>query len=306
MKYTHVTHPNPKRRTWLKALPCLALSMASAGSRAEAFELRLLLGDEGEEDAQELVKGLAAHFSGLLVHTQVSGFSSGKGPMVNVAVGPVALKAILGSGVSGPVVSVLTSSVGYTAALAQVPARASGTTAIFAEASPLQQLQWVVALFGRRVLVGVLVTPLCEFLVPQLEQAGLEVGVELRLVRVAAGDDVGRAWQRLGGASVVLALPDPAVLNVQNLRGVLEAAYRRNQAVVGFSEGMVQAGALGAAYASVADTVAHLREVVLATAAGRMPAPQFGRYWRVRVNPRVARSMNLVATEAVLKMGRRP
>lgn len=76
--------------------------------------------------------------------------------------------------------------------------------------------------------------------------------------------------------------------------------------MIGFSTSMVAAGALAAAYSNVDDTIAHLGEVVDLFQSGRMPEPQYPKYWRVAINESVARSLNVVISDAARGMGDRP
>jgi putative tryptophan/tyrosine transport system substrate-binding protein len=88
--------------------------------------------------------------------------------------------------------------------------------------------------------------------------------------------------------------------------GVNKSTYRRGQPMIGFSMSMVSAGTLAATYSSVDDTVAHLGEVVDAIESARTPEPQYPKYWRVAINENVARSLNVVISDAVRSMGNRP
>jgi ABC-type uncharacterized transport system substrate-binding protein len=76
--------------------------------------------------------------------------------------------------------------------------------------------------------------------------------------------------------------------------------------MIGFSTSMVAAGTLAAAYSSVDDTVAQLGEVIDMLQSGRVPEPQYPKYWRVAINESVARSLNVVINDAARGMGNRP
>jgi hypothetical protein len=93
--------------------------------------------------------------------------------------------------------------------------------------------------------------------------------------------------------------------DITNIEPLL-STYRRGQPMIGFSTSMVAAGTLAAAYTGVDDTIAHLGEVVDSLQSGRMPEPQYPKYWRVAINESVARSLNVVISDAARGMGNRP
>jgi putative tryptophan/tyrosine transport system substrate-binding protein len=227
---------------------------------------------------------------------------------VYVALNAAALAAAASVDLGAPLVALLASSESYWAQVRQ-PARAksrSPVTAIFAEASPLHQLQLIARIFERRVSVGVLLTDATAHVEPLLRQAARDTGQDLQVEYVATGGDVLQALVRVGSANVVLAVPDRGLYTAANLRDILESTYRRGQPMIGFSTSMVAAGTLAAAYPSIEDTVAHLGELIQAIETGRMPDPQYPKYWRVAINESVARSLNVVVSDAVRSMGNRP
>ena len=115
-----------------------------------------------------------------------------------------------------------------------------------------------------------------------------------------------RELNRLTAADVLLAVPDTGIFSPDNFRDILESTYRRGQPVVCYSQGMVTAGCLAAAYASVEDIAAQAAETVAQVDAGRVPPPRYPAYWRVAVNDSVARSLNIVIGEHVRGLGERP
>ena len=83
--------------------------------------------------------------------------------------------------------------------------------------------------------------------------------------------------------------------------------YRNGQAVVGFSAALVRAGALATTYSEVEEINAQLEELVNDyDGNGRLPEPQFPKYFRTLINEDVARSLNLVVDEIARNFAYRP
>ena len=76
--------------------------------------------------------------------------------------------------------------------------------------------------------------------------------------------------------------------------------------MIGFSEALVNAGTLASAHSDISDTLTHLQAVVGSIADGRLPEPQYPKYWRVAINDNVARSLDVVIDDAARRMGDRP
>jgi ABC-type uncharacterized transport system substrate-binding protein len=106
---------------------------------------------------------------------------------------------------------------------------------------------------------------------------------------------------------VLLALPDNAVFNAENIRNILLSTYRHKQAVVGFSSDMVRAGALASTYSDIEDINVQVAETAAQfVATGTLPSPQFPRYFRTVINEGVARSLDVHIDSAARGFARRP
>ena len=162
------------------------------------------------------------------------------------------------------------------------------------------------ALYARRVGVGVLLTESTAAQETELRRAARSADLDIDVQFVERGENAVRALTRVASSTVLLAVPDRDLYTVDNLRNLLESTYRRGQGVIGFSASLVNAGTLAAAYSSIDDTVAQVGEVAATMAAGRLPDPQYPRYWRVAVNDSVARSLNVVVSDAARRLGNFP
>jgi len=283
----------------------IAPAYGTAQGFARSYELRVVTADESVVTRQ-ILQSLQRRYPALQGSSDANALAARKGPAVYLALGPSALRAALSVELDAPIISLFTSSQAYAELVGRGPPNRQQVTAIYAEASPTQQMQLISRLFGRRVTVGVLITENTAYLQPLLRQAARNANLELDIERVQRDDSVVRALTRVSAAGALLAVPDSALYTPATLRNVLESTYRRNQPVVGFSTALVAAGTMATAYSTIDDVIAQLDEVLDATSAGRTPEPQFPRYWRVAINESVARSLNVIVNDNVRTLGERP
>jgi ABC-type uncharacterized transport system substrate-binding protein len=183
----------------------------------------------------------------------------------------------------------------------------SAVTAIYAEPSPFDQLRLVSSLYKRRVNVAVLVSDKNEHLLPALRLAASLANVDLTIEFVSREDNLNRILNRVSDSPVLLAIPDHAIYNPENIRTILLTSYRHNQSVVGFSTAFVKAGAVASTYSEIDDVITQLDEMIRQfETSGRLPPPQFPKYFNVSVNDNVARSLNLIVDDGTRKLTRKP
>lgn len=229
-------------------------------------------------------------------------------PAVYVTVGPTALRTLLTRPASGAVIALFTANHLYNEIVTGAPeARRLTVTGIYADPSPADQFRLIAAMFKKRVAVAVLITERTAHLLPTLSAAAVQTDTDLLIERIGTADLLDRALNRGSTAQVLLALPDSSIYNSQAVRHILLSTYRRNQAVVGFSESLVNAGALASTYSTIEDIIVQLREMLVEYAtAGRLPNPQFPKYFRVATNDHVARSLNVLIDDSVRQLARKP
>jgi hypothetical protein len=298
--------PNAGRRNVMRFVLVAASGWLSAPPAMARAEVRALTSDDTPA-TRHVVETLSRRFAGLVVGSDVGSLARRNGRAIYLSVGPAALQQAIASDLQASVVSLFTSSQAFNRIMAGSASSSRRTlTAIYAEASPAHQLRLISAIFQRRVSVGVLLTEGTAHLEPLLARAARDADLELQVRHVAPGANIVRELNRVGSSTVVLALPDASLYSADNVRSILESTYRRAQPVVGFSQGMVAAGALASAYSSVEDVVAQAEELVAELEAGRTPEPRYPAYWRVAINDSVARSLNLVIGDNVRTLGDRP
>lgn len=125
------------------------------------------------------------------------------------------------------------------------------------------------------------------------QQAGLTLGIE---AATNPGDLFAVQRELLRDNEVLLALPDPQVLNQTTLMSYLVSAYRARVPVIGFSQSFTEAGALVSVFSTPEQIGRQLGEIVTGMANGRAARPArliYPRYFKVYVNRQVARSLEL-------------
>ena len=281
------------------ALSCLAAAMACAApaTPTQGYRFQIVTGDDSSVTrriADDLYKRLVPTFAGF--RTELAQ----RRRMVLVAIGPTALRDAALRPCDCVVIAAFTSSQVWRDVMAQVaPARAATMTAIYAEPAPADQLALISLLYGRPARVAAIVAD------PRFFAASL--GGAADLYAFAEGDDINRLLNRIAQTEVLLALPDNAVFNAENIRNILLSTYRHKQAVIGFSSDMVRAGALASTYSDIEDINVQVAETVAQfVATGALPAPQFPRYFQTVINEGVARSLDVTVDSAARSFARRP
>ncbi len=275
----------------------LALSACTANAgQATGFRFQIVTGDDSDVTrriAEDLYKRLVPIFSGF--RTELAQ----RRRMLYVAIGPTALREAAAHRCDCVVISAFTSAQVWRSVMAGVsPAQAARMTAVYAEPAPADQLRLATLLYGRTVRVAAILGPETGFLRPALQD-------EVEVQTVAPGEDINLVLDRFGRAEVLLALPDGAVYNTENIRNILLSTYRRKQGVIGFSSDMVKVGALATTYSEIGDINAQVAEVAAAfVRTGELAPPRFPRYFRTIINEGVARSLDLRVPDAARKLAR--
>jgi hypothetical protein len=276
-------------RAALLALALLATAPAHA-EQVHGFRFHIVTGDDSAQTrriADDLYKRLVPLSA--MFRTELAQ----RRRMVYVAIGPVALRDVAGRKDDSVVISAFTSSQVWRAIAAGVtPARAAAMTAVYAEPAPADQLRLAALLYRRKVSVATILGADTGYLKPVLH--GIAAVEEL-----APGDDINRVLNRIAPNEVLLAMPDSAVYNAENIRNILLSTYRHKQGVIGFSADMVKAGALASTYSDIADINAQVAELAEAfVVSGELAPPQFPRYFSTIVNEGVARSLDIEVDDA--------
>ncbi len=100
-------------------------------------------------------------------------------------------------------------------------------------------------------------------------------------------------------STVLLVLPDEAILNAGTIRNILLETYRVQVPMVGLSASYVRAGALCAVYSTPQQIARQtVTALVQFAATGKLPLSQHSNEFEVQVNRQVARSLGLHVPDA--------
>lgn len=294
------------RRLFLGAAgSAVAAPMLARAVGHRDLDIRILVGEDGAATS-EILKAFLARFPAARVVQSPAPASDHRTGQIYVALGAAALQAAVMSGTPTPVLALFTSNEAYTRVVNGAERRPGYLSALFAEASPVQQLKLARTLYKRRIGVIVLFSAATVHLQPLVEDAAEASDVELHARVLNADDNVVRALLDQRDAQAVLMIPDRRLYTADNLRNVLESTYRRQLGVIGFSPSLVRAGALAAAYSTIEDVLAQARTIIESLAVGRTLAAQYPVYWRVLINERVANSLDVVVEDADRGLGNIP
>jgi hypothetical protein len=283
-------------RSLFAALALAALPLAARADDIKGYRFQIVTADDSavtRRIVDDLYKRLAPTFT--VFRTELAQ----RRRMLIVTIGPAALHEVAKRHCDCAVISAFTSSQVFRSVVGTMPPpRASATTAVYAEPAPADQLRLISLLYARPVRIAAIVGRNTGFLKPALDG-------EVEVQDYVQGDDINRVLSRIAQTEVLLALPDSAIYNTENIRNILLSTYRHKQALVGFSSDMVKAGALATTYSEIEDINAQVAEMASSyVASGVLPPPQFPRYFRTAVNEGVARSLDVKVSDEVRHFAR--
>lgn len=270
----------------LAARVTVVLSSDSAPYQEVYQVIRAVLDDSGHDVVREYAAALPARSLG--------------DAKLAVAVGVGAADAVAAQPGRTPVLAVLVPRVWYQktgqARLADTGRRA--VSAIYLDQPFERQALLIRLAFPEARRVGVLLSAGQRGLVDDIE-AGL------RTQKLALSYELVSEDQRLAlplesvltEADVLLAVPDPQVLNASTAQSLLLTSYRYRDPVVGYSRSLTRAGALLSLHSSPAQIGRQAAAWVsnaLNAPAVRLPPPAYPAHFSVSVNEQVARSLGLV------------
>jgi putative tryptophan/tyrosine transport system substrate-binding protein len=185
--------------------------------------------------------------------------------------------------------------------------RVRRVSAVFVEQPITRQLDLISLAFPAKSRIGAVFGPTSVALAGDIQDIARDRGFALNRIDVADASGVYPALQKiLQHSDLLLALPDPVALNASTAHGVLVTSYRAQVPVVGFSQAMVDAGALVAVYSTARQQGRQGAEIAgrVLTGEAELPAPQYPRYFTVGVNFIAARSLGLrMEDESALAAG---
>ncbi|MGJ7516111.1 ABC transporter substrate-binding protein [Pseudomonas baetica] len=140
--------------------------------------------------------------------------------------------------------------------------------------------------------VGVLYDSHSEFLLKELRQAALPLGLEVVTERWDNIHDSRPLQTLLNNSDVLLGLDDPDLYNPKTAKNLLLSSYSRQLALIGPNAGFVKAGSLASTYSDQSDWLAILDEL-LDQPPTTWPRTHYPPRFKVSSNPQVARSLGI-------------
>lgn len=160
-----------------------------------------------------------------------------------------------------------------------------------------RQLNLIRLAFPNRKRVGALLGPDSAMQLPALLSAAREYGLQLNVEKIFVENELLSALQRvLLNADVLLALPDATVFNRNTVQGILLTTYRFHDPLAAYAEAYVNAGATVALYTTPAQVADQTAEAIVALLKAKtlvLPPPQYPKYFSIKTNPQVARSLGV-------------
>ncbi|MHC8288200.1 ABC transporter substrate-binding protein [Pseudomonas sp. XS1P51] len=155
-----------------------------------------------------------------------------------------------------------------------------------------RQLRLAQTLLPQVKRVGVLYDSHSEFLLKELHQAALPLGLEIVTERWDNTNDSRPLQALLKTSDVLLGLDDPDLYNPKTAKNLLLSSYARQQALIGPNAGFVKAGSLASTYSDQADWLEMLHDL-LDRPPATWPRTHYPNRFKVLSNPQVARSLGI-------------
>ncbi|WP_172600503.1 ABC transporter substrate-binding protein [Sulfurivermis fontis] len=236
----------------------------------------------------------SAHYE--LVYRTVEQYRSDSGsrPVLRVAVGVAAARTLSAAREDAPLLCVLLPRDDYLAL-----ARSAGTemSGLFLEQPLSRYLALLRLALPQRDQVGAVLGPVSAALAADLRQAGERQRLQITTASITAERELTAAMEQVMRPSgVLLALPDPVVVNADTARTLIMTAYHRGIALVGYSQALAKAGALMAVHSTPEQFGQDAGEMVRAALSAspvHLPPARHPAYFTVSVNYQVARALEL-------------
>ncbi|MDE2430265.1 MAG: hypothetical protein KGM99_16200 [Burkholderiales bacterium] len=292
----------------------LLVMLAGLSCHALAIErVTILLSEQrgayaefAEELSNALIPSLSANHKPAikiinLATLNSSDLAQNNNSQILVAVGTPAMNAMAQKPPAMPVLNVLIPRESYNKTLKNAGHNLDlhRFSAIYVDQPWSRQMALIKVSTPKRSRVGVLASKDFSDQLPSLQTAAKNAGLILHLETVNSDADLLPTLRHLlGNSDVLLAVPDSAVYNRNNIPSILLTSYRQQIPLFGFSAAFVKAGALAAVTSSGAQISKQVAEIINnLQASNGLPAPQYPRYYSVILNSQVSRSLEIVVED---------
>lgn len=220
--------------------------------------------------------------------------SSDPTPALLVTVGTPAARVLAAAPSAAPLLCTLLPRDDYLTLPRTGPIAISG---LYIEQPLLRYLALLRLALPQRDRIGAVLGPISSSLNDELHAAGHRLQLQVGTIAIAEERELAAALEQVGTPSgVLLALPDPVVVNADTARTLILTAYHRGIALVGYSQALAKAGALMAVHSTPEQFGQEAGEMVhaaLSVAPARLPPARYPSYFSVSVNYQVARALDL-------------
>lgn len=163
---------------------------------------------------------------------------------------------------------------------------------LWSDPPPGRQLRLARILLPQVKRIGVLYDNHSEFLLKELRQAALPLGLEVVTERWDNTHDSRPLQALLKNSDVLLGLDDPDLYNPKTAKNLLLSSYARQLALIGPNAGFVKAGSLASTYSDQSDWLATL-DNLLDQPPASWPRSHYPSRFKVSSNAQVARSLGI-------------
>ncbi len=222
-------------------------------------------------------------------------------PDLIVTIGGEALRKTLAINPSQPMLATLLTRQSYERALSDFPSLSRRISAVFLDQPPARQALLIRQLLPEAKRVGLLVGGDTRLQVMRFQQAMASRGLRLEYEEIENEATLLSALNSLIlRADLLLAIPDTTIYNRTTLKPLLITTLRNQKVIIGFSESMVNAGALAAIHTTPAQAAKQVAQLIISQGT-TLPAPQSANTFTLSVNHSVAQSLGIkLPDEAVL------
>jgi len=201
-----------------------------------------------------------------------------------------------------PVLSVMLPRASFEALAASKPVIRK-ISAVFIDQPPLRQLELIRTVLPSARDVGVVVGPSNGRDVDTLRSLVGSRGLTLVAEQAARDAELYPVLQSvLRVSDVLLALPDPYIINISTAQNLLLTSFRFRVPVIGHSAAYVKAGALAAVYSTPRQIGLESGQIVRQFLKnGVLPQPKYPRFFTVSINRQMADSLGYtIADDAIV------
>ena len=169
-------------------------------------------------------------------------------------------------------------------------------SAVFIDQPPSRSLSLIEKVLPKARQIGVIHSQQGLANIAALSQEAARRRMFLRLAEVPASGEVAAGLRQvLPESDVLLLQPDALVINANNVQHVLLTTYRYRIPVIGFSQGLVKAGAVAAVFSTPAQIGAQGGQIARQWSLGEgdLPPPRHCDEYAIALNQHVARSLGI-------------